>query len=206
MTTELYNKGLGYAVKLMKGLRFPFTEYDVVHDVIAEGECENEEEFLLKIKSSFWKENRAVTNFININTGVGEKKEETIGDCIDEEGHLHLSKHSRVMDWRVCTKCHEPKPIGAFYVGMQYNRGQRFIGSACNECLHKQAKDGYTKRRETLAESYIVSLIKRRDKDCGEITHDDIEIKRAQVVLNRLSTVLGNGIYTKAPTYKYKRK
>lgn len=206
MTAELYNKGIKKAVEKINGLQFPFNEYDIVHDAICLYDGDDEAEFFKVINSMFYKNDMECPKHIPIHTATGEKKEESLGDKIDEEGNLHLEKGHWDLGWRVCTKCHEPKPVGCYYVGMQISRGKRYLASACNDCIAKQNRDGYKSRRDSLAESYITGLIRRRDKDCGEITPEDIEIKRAQVVLNRLSTILGNGIYTKAPTYKYKRK
>lgn len=205
MTEELYHKGIKRAIEKINKLQFSFNEYDIVHDAILIYNGDDESEFFKVINSMFYKNDRECPKHIPIHTATGEKKEESLGDKIDEDGKLHLEKGHWDLGWRVCTKCHEPKPVGAFYVGMQISRGKRYINSHCNECASKMNKENYTKGKETLSDAYVTRLIKRRH-DGTEIKEEDIEIRRTQIVLNRLSTMLGNGIYTKAPVYKYKRK
>ena len=48
--------------------------------------------------------------------------------------------------------------------------------------------------------------MRRGDLDAGDITPEDIEIRRTLITLNRLSSALGNGTYSNRKTYKYKRK
>lgn len=212
MTEELYNKGIKKAIDKIRGLQFSFNEYDIVHDAILIYDGNDEAEFFKVINSMFYKNDRECPKHIPMHTATGEKKEETLGDKIDEDGKLHLHKGHWDLGWRVCTKCHEPKPIGCFHVGMQYSRGKRFISPACRECLRKQQRESYPIRKEkekrekeTLAERYVVRMIRRR-WDGSEITPQDIEIRRTQIMLNRLSSIIGNGVYNNRPTYKYKRK
>lgn len=204
MTEELYNKGIKKAIDKIHGLQFSFNEYDIVHDAILIYDGNDEAEFFKVINSMFYKNDRECPKHIPMHTATGEKKEETLGDKIDEDGKLHLHKGHWDLGWRVCLKCHEPKPVGAFYVGMQISRGKRYINSQCSECTAKSQKENYIRGKEAMSDDYVLHIMRKRWKD-GEITPDDIEIKRTQIVLNKVSRALCNGIYMNRTRYKYKR-
>lgn len=204
MTEELYNKGIKKAIDKIRGLQFSFNEYDIVHDAILIYDGNDEAEFFKVINSMFYKNDRECPKHIPMHTATGEKKEETLGDKIDEDGKLHLHKGHWDLGWRVCLKCHEPKPVGAFYVGMQISRGKRYINSQCSECTAKSQKENYIRGKETMSDDYVLHIMRKRWKD-GEITPDDIEIKRTQIVLNKVSRAICNGIYMNRTRYKYKR-
>lgn len=169
----VYEAAIDFAKMLVYENHSFIDPLDIVHDLICTTELDFEN-YKTKIRSAFFAEKKIRKLNVVQNDWLVKKKE---------------------IEFNFCRYCQENLPSDCFRTITEKNGVTTLYTTACKRCEHIDARKRIKKYCQTqrieLGDYYIKSLLLRYN-DIGKrelITNEDIEIKRTEVLLTRISKI-----------------